>query len=229
MSPRPYRLGQRQAAIDETRARVIASARTLLVSAEPGRFSIDAVAQHADVSRATVYYQFHSKLGLLEALFDSLGASGGMAGQAGAFRLPDPLAALDSYIAVFGRFWAAERTLHRRLRALAALDPDLETALTARQEWRRHGISTLVDRLTTRPVAASASPAPNDQPTPPVDGASQQARAEGIDMIFAVTSFETFDVLAGAQRTPESVIPLLQHLARAAASRLPIHPRLGSP
>jgi AcrR family transcriptional regulator len=206
MSPRPYRLGQRQAAIDETRARVIAAARTLLVSAEPGRFSIDAVAQHADVSRATVYYQFHSKLGLLEALFDSLGASGGLAGQADAFGLPDPLAALDRYVAVFGRFWGAEPTLHRRLRGLAALDPDLETALNARQEWRRHGITTLVDRLAGG--------------QPPAGGASHQVRAEVIDTIFAVTSFETFDVLAGTQRTPESVIPLIQHLARAAAGRL---------
>jgi AcrR family transcriptional regulator len=235
MSPRPYRLGQRQAAIDGTRARVIAAARTLLVSAEPGRFSIDAVAQHADVSRATVYYQFHSKLGLLEALFDSLGASGGLAGQADAFRLPDPLAALDSYVAVFGRFWGAERTLHRRLRGLAALDPDLEAALNARQEWRRHGITTLVDRLTTPPPAAPHDSALSGQPEPPAsrppaaeqppagpkDGASHQVRAEVIDTIFAVTSFETFDVLAGTQRTPESVIPLIQHLARAAASRLP--------
>src|SRR5580704_11002898 len=97
MSPRPYRLGQRQVAIDETRARVIAAARELLVSAEPGRFSIDAVAQKADVSRATVYYQFGSKAGLLEALFDSLGATGGMTGLSDAFRLDDPLAALDGY------------------------------------------------------------------------------------------------------------------------------------
>ena len=205
MSPRPYRLGQRQAAIDETRARVIAAARTLLVSAEPGRFSIDAVAQHADVSRATVYYQFHSKLGLLEAVFDSLGASGGLAGQADAFGLPDPLAALDSYVAVFARFWGAERTLHRRLRALAALDPDLETALSARQEWRRHGITVLVDRLNPQPVGR----------------VPQQARSKVIDMIFTLTSFEVFDVLASAQRTTDSAIPLIQHLARAAVALLP--------
>ena len=32
MSPRQYRLGQRQAAIEETRARVIAAARELLVT-----------------------------------------------------------------------------------------------------------------------------------------------------------------------------------------------------
>jgi AcrR family transcriptional regulator len=240
MSPRPYRLGQRQAAIDETRARVIAAARKLLVSAEPGRFSIDAVAQHADVSRATVYYQFHSKLGLLEALFDSLGASGGLAGQADAFGLPDPLAALDSYVAVFARFWGAERTLHRRLRALAALDPDLETALNARQEWRRHGITVLVDRLTPQPAPTAGQPAPTaPQPAPttgqPIStptptgpapaelagGASQQVRSEVIDMIFTVTSFEMFDVLASAQRTTDSAIPLIQHLARAAVALLP--------
>src|SRR6202035_5545997 len=99
MSPRPYRLGQRQAAVDETRARVIAAARELLLAADPGRFSIDAVAQKADVSRATVYYQFRSKLGLLEALFDSVGATGGMTGLADAFRQADPLAALDGYVA----------------------------------------------------------------------------------------------------------------------------------
>ena len=226
MSPRPYRLGQRQAAIDETRARVIAAARTLLVSAEPGRFSIDAVAQHADVSRATVYYQFHSKLGLLEAVFDSLGASGGLAGQADAFGLPDPLAALDSYVAVFARFWGAERTLHRRLRALAALDPDLETALSARQEWRRHGITVLVDRLTpqptpTAPQPAATTPQPAATALQSAGGAPQQVRSEVIDMIFTLTSFEVFDVLASAQRTTDSAIPLMQHLARAAVALLP--------
>src|SRR5579859_4577840 len=191
MSPRPYRLGQRQAAIDETRARVIAAARELLVSADPGNFSIDAVAQHADVSRATVYYQFRSKAGLLEALFDSLGASGGMAGLADAFRRDDPLAALDEYIMVFGRFWGSDQVLHRRLRGLAALDPDLGEALRVRQEWRRRGAATLITRLTT-------------------------------DLLFTVTSFETFDTLAGAG-TPQAAVSLIQHLAHAALT-LPVFP-----
>jgi AcrR family transcriptional regulator len=198
MSPRPYRMGQRQAAIDETRSRVIAAARELLVSADPGRFSIDAVAQQADVARATVYYQFRSKAGLLEALFDSLGASGGMAGLADAFRQDDPLAALDAYVVVFGRFWGGERVLHRRLRGLAALDPDLGEALAARQEWRRRGAATLLARIT----GADGTPV-------------AEAHPEAIGVLFTVTSFETFDTLAGADATPESVIPLVQHLARA--------------
>jgi AcrR family transcriptional regulator len=199
MSPRPYRLGQRQAAIDETRARIIAAARELLVAADPGQFSIDAVARQADVSRATVYYQFHSKLGLLEALFDAAGATGGMAGLADAFRQQDPLDALDGFVAVFGRFWSADRLLHRRMRGLAVLDPDLGAALEARQEWRRRGASTLVARF-----AGQAGGPPTDR------------SADAIDMLFAVTGFETFDTLAGQDRTPASVVPLVQHLARAA-------------
>jgi AcrR family transcriptional regulator len=199
MSPRPYRLGQRQAAIEETRARIIAAARKLLVSADPGRFSIDAVARQADVSRATVYYQFHSKLGLLEALFDSAGATGGMVGLADAFRQDDPLAALDDFVAVFGRFWSAERLLHRRLRGLAVLDPDLGDALQARQEWRRRGAATLVSRFVSHRGTPTAEQAP-----------------DVIDLVFTVTSFEAFDVLAGADKTPAAVVPLAQQLARAA-------------
>lgn len=77
--PRPYRLGQRQAATEQTRARILAAARDLLMSHDGyARFSIEAVARQADVARMTVYHQFGSKIGLLEALCDSLAASGGM-------------------------------------------------------------------------------------------------------------------------------------------------------
>jgi AcrR family transcriptional regulator len=201
MSPRPYRLGQRQAAIDETRARVIGAARELLVCDKPGRFSIEAVAQRADVARATVYYQFRSKLGLLEALFDSVAAAGGMAGLADAFGRSEPLAALDEYIAVFGRFWGSDRRLHRRLHGLAAVDPDLGAALQARAEWRRRGAATLVSRLTDQPGCPPA-----------------ELQPDVIDMLFTLTSFDTFDTLAGAAKTPEAVVPLVQHLARAAVT-----------
>jgi AcrR family transcriptional regulator len=201
MSPRPYRLGQRQAAIDETRARVIAAAGELLMSAEPGRFSIDAVARAADVSRATVYYQFGSKLGLLEAMFDAAGAAGGMAGLADAFGQADRLGALDGYVAVFGRFWTSSRMLHRRLRGLAATDPDLDQALRARQEWRRQGLTILVSRFTGQPGGPPAELAP-----------------QVIAMLFTLTSFETFDTLAGPDQPPAAVVPLVQHLARAAVT-----------
>src|ERR1700674_5579781 len=127
MSPRPYRLGQRQAATDLTRGRIINAARELLMSSNGySHFSIDAIARQADVARMTVYHQFGSKIGLLEALSDSLAAQGGMEQLANAFRRPEPLDALDEYIIVFSRFWDSDRLVTRRLRALAALDTDLE-------------------------------------------------------------------------------------------------------
>src|SRR2546425_469397 len=70
MSPRPYRLGQRQVAADENRSRILNAAREQLE--EEASFSIDAVARRADVARMTVYYQFGSRRGLLEALGDLL-------------------------------------------------------------------------------------------------------------------------------------------------------------
>src|SRR5438552_6529596 len=124
MSPRPYRLGQRQVAADKTRSRILKAAREQLE--KEASFSLDAVARRADVARMTVYYQFGSKAGLLEALFDDLAARGGMAQLRAAFARPDPLEALAELIAVFCRFWASDRLVIRRLQALSVLDPDFE-------------------------------------------------------------------------------------------------------
>jgi AcrR family transcriptional regulator len=200
MSPRPYRLGQRQAAAEQTRARILSAARELLISSTGfSGFSIDAVARQADVARMTVYHQFGSKIGLLEALFDSLASHGGMEQLAAAFKQADSLAALDEYIAVFGRFWGSDRLVTRRIRALAALDPDFEQAVRARDEWRRKGLRVLVGRL-----------AEQHEPFPlfSVD--------EAIDLLCSLLSFEMFDMLAGSARSLEEVTPLVQRLAQAA-------------
>src|SRR3984893_4771634 len=99
MSPRPYQLGQRQAASDQTRARILAAARALLMAPDGySRFSIETVARQGDVARMTVYHQFGSKLGLLEGLCDSLAVSGGMEQIATAFRQSEPLDVLNQYI-----------------------------------------------------------------------------------------------------------------------------------
>jgi AcrR family transcriptional regulator len=199
MSPRPYRLGQRQAATEQTRARVINAARELLMSNDGySHFSIDAVARLADVARMTVYHQFGSKSGLLEALCDSLAASGGMDQLAPAFRQPEPLEALKQYIFVFSHFWDADRLVMRRLRALAALDPDFEHVIRARDEWRRQGVRVIMQRFVEKHMLS---------PTEPLD--------ETIDVLFTLLSFETFDTLAGPTRSLEEVAPLVYRLARA--------------
>jgi AcrR family transcriptional regulator len=200
MSPRPYRLGQRQASTEQTRARILSAARELLMESRGfSGFSLDAVARQADVARMTVYHQFGSKIGLLEALFDSLASQGGMEQLAGAFQQSDPLAALDEYIKVFGRFWGSERLVTRRIRSLAALDPDFEQAVRARDEWRRKGLRVIVGRLAEQ-----------------YGGPASSSLDEAIDMLYTLIGFECFDTLAGPTRSTEEVTPLIQRLARAA-------------
>src|SRR5262249_9711035 len=77
IAPPPYNLGQRQDASEETRRRIVAAARDLLAdeSGPPG-FTVETVARRAGVARMTVYYQFRSKRGVLEALFDDLANRG---------------------------------------------------------------------------------------------------------------------------------------------------------
>jgi AcrR family transcriptional regulator len=200
MRPRAYRLGQRQAAVEQTRARIVASARELLAaSGGVGGFSIDAVARQAGVARMTVYYQFHSRRGLLEPLFDDLAARGLVGRLRAALGRPEPLDALAEFIAAFGGFWTSDRLVIRRIRALAALDPDFEQAVRARDERRRGGLRALLPRLAEkygRPAADSLD--------------------ETVDVLHTLTSFETFDTLAGTTRSPEEVAPLVHRLARVA-------------
>src|SRR5262249_28124558 len=111
-------------------------------------FTIDAVAKQAGVARMTIYYQFGSKSGLLEALCDRLAIRGGIEGMREVFCQSDPLDALDKFIAVFGGFWESDRLVIRRLTSLGALDPELERVLRGRGERRRQGASGIVGRLT---------------------------------------------------------------------------------
>ena len=203
MSPRPYQLGQRKAASDQTRARILAATRDLLMAPDGySRFSIETVARQADVARMTVYHQFGSKSGLLEALCDSLAMSGGMEQLASAFQQPEPLAALNRYIEIFGHFWEVDRLVMRRLRALAALDPDFEQVIRARDEWRRTGVRALLQRL-----RAQHSLSTNE---------TGKAFDEIVDVLFMLTSFETFDALADPSQSLEEVAPVVQRLAGSA-------------
>lgn len=200
MSPRPYRLGQRQAATEQTRARIIAAARELLMASDGiAGFSIDAVARQADVARMTVYHQFGSKTGLLEALCDSLATSGGIEQLASAFSKTEPLDALDEYISIFGHFWQADRLITRRLRGLAALDADFEQVIRARDERRRYGLRVIIQRR----IEQCGQPEP-------------AAFDEMVNILYTLISFECFDTLAGPTRNAEEVVPVLQRLARSA-------------
>jgi AcrR family transcriptional regulator len=202
MCPRAYRMERRREKTDENRLRIIGAARELLASPETSvRFSVEEVARRAGVARMTVYYQFGSLLGLLEGLCDSLAITGGMAHLADAFRRPGPLEALDHFIAVFMGFWQSDRPVLRGLGALAALDRDFATVLEGRSAWRRKGLRVLLERIAKqrgRPKAKDMD--------------------DAVDLLFMLTSFSTYDTLAGPERSQEQVTRLVQQLAQRVLS-----------
>ena len=196
---RTYDATRRKEASDERRESVLEAARELLASEGDEAFSIDAIARRAGVSRMTIYNLFGSKAGLLEALFDSLAARGEFGTMGRIYGLPDAERALAELVALFGRFWTASRVAHRRLRAAAIADEELATAIDARNERRRRGLAVLTKRiLAAREIEA-------------------RPRAVGdiVRALFMLTSFDTFDTLAGPDRTPAQVTPMVQRLAVA--------------
>ena len=148
MSPRHYKMERRQAAADETRTRIIHAARKLLLAEDFREFSIDAVAKAADVSRLTVYYQFDSKAGLLEALYDSIAKSGHLQRIPDVFRYGnEPVQKIHQLIEIFVQFWGSERDVIRRLHALGAIGQEIGKGLHARNERRRNALKVLVEQF----------------------------------------------------------------------------------
>jgi AcrR family transcriptional regulator len=148
------------------------------------------------VARATVYYQFGSKTGVLEALCDALAEAAHLTELSRVFEEPDQRAALNEFVVTFTRFWAADRLVMRRLRALAALDPDVGAVIGARDDRRREALAVLTGRLAGGPTAAH----------PGADGRVLQ-------LLHALTGFEMFDSIASPEDTPADVAKLLTQLA----------------
>jgi AcrR family transcriptional regulator len=197
MSPRAYRLGARQATTEQTRQRIIDAARRLLGDPHGGAsFTVEAVARQANVARMTVYYQFGSKPGLLEAVYDDLAARGLVQTLPAVFAAPDTPTAILALVRVFFGFWNSDRLVMRRARALAALDVELEQGIRERDERRRQICRVVLSRSAGPPVLA---------PDREFDNA--------VAMLFTLSSFETFDALATDSRDFDDIVAMVQRLA----------------
>lgn len=199
MCPRPYRMIAREAAAAATRARVIAAARRLLSAPGGlGALTIDAVAAQADVARMTVYHQFESKTGLIEAVFDSLAiVRRGVARLVAALELTDPAATLEAFVATFADVWQEDRLVIQRLAGLAALDSEFGSVWQAREGRRREGMREIAKRVAAARRGAAA-----------LDVEAATAA------LYAVVSPEGFEAMAGPDRTFADVAPLVLQLAR---------------
>lgn len=200
MSPRPYRMGKREIAAAETRSRILDAARQLLANESETDLSMEAIARRADVSRLTIYYQFKSRPGLLEALYDHLAARGNMQDMAQVFHEPKPSVALEKLVRTFVGFWSSDPLVIRRLRGMAALDPDIDQGIRARDARRQHAAREILRRT--------------------VLGTEKKVTAEqqklAADVLSMLTGFASYDALATAGHNQETIVATLTRMARAA-------------
>ncbi|HEY8470620.1 MAG TPA: helix-turn-helix domain-containing protein [Longimicrobiales bacterium] len=196
MRPRetqPDRAGQADA---DTRTRILEAARELAIEAGFRRFSVGKVAERAGVSRMTVYYQFGARDELLRALFDHMAARGRLDRLPDVFEQPDPLDALAQFIEVFCDFWATDPAGMRRMRAWASVEGGGETA-RERDRWRRQGLREIVTRIRER----HGVPA-------------EEGMDDVVSLLYALTSFESYEYLAEGARSAAEVAALMKRAAR---------------
>ena len=196
MRSQGHRPGRGDPATDELRARVLVAARTVVLAHDAvSSLSIDSIAARAGVARTIVHQQFGTLAGVLEALFDRTTEQGCLDELPTALERTDPLDTVAEVVAIYARFWDAERELFRRLVSIAAFDAELRIALRKRTEHRQEGLRNLARRLAPR---------------------GAQLSSEQLEVLCALTSFETLDTLAGPERALTQIVPLAQGLARAA-------------
>jgi len=202
MSPRAYKSPRRDAAASATRERIVAAAAAILGAADGIRkFSLDAVAKKAGVTRLTVYNQFGSRRALMEAVFDERAERGGLFRIVEAMQDPDPQAALRRIIGVFCDFWSSDPGTMRLLHAAGASDAEFAESVHERNERRRSVLSAIVRRL-----AAGRAPPP-------------KALGNVVDVLFALTSFAFFWQLTERKRTAEAARRIIEEMAMDAVNR----------
>jgi AcrR family transcriptional regulator len=189
MDKRRYVQRARAASSDATRRRILDAARRSLERGPLGALKVDEVAREAGVSRSTVYLLYGSRAGLFDALGRHLRDEAGFDQLIAAFRLPDALQAMRESQRAAVRMYALMPELARGLFTLAAIDPDGVAAVSAIEDGRRPGMADLVARLDAQGDLR--------------DGIT---RAEAVEMLTVITSFQAFDELFTGSGLPADTV-----------------------
>lgn len=192
MSSRGQGKTKRADATARRRADLVEAARRLLVRQGFHRLGLEEVARAAGVTRKTVYNHFGSKLGLLNAVFDSVAERGKVWRLAECAELPDLQEAVVRLVEAHCRLWASDRALLRRLVGLAAVDPETASVTLEREKRREATWARLVERLE---AAGMLRP-----------GVTHD---EALRALMALTSFATYDALTPQNSDPTAATALL--------------------
>jgi AcrR family transcriptional regulator len=179
MAARKYEQRIRAATAEETRRRILDALYERVAEAPSAPVSIEQIAQTAGVSRPTVYTVFGSRAGLFGALGVELLRRGGFDEMMAATMHPDALEGLRGGISAEVKMWAAHRDVLRNLFSMAQLDPEaVGGAVHNIEAGRALGASYRAQRLADQKLLRP--------------GVSVE---EAADVIWVLTSFESFDLL----------------------------------
>ncbi len=145
--PRTYTLRKRAQRAEETRLRIITAARSLMDDAGYPNVSLDEIAAKAEVSRQTIYVQFGSKLGVLEAMIDYVDQVGLKDLFAILRTATDPVEAIHKIVPINMAYDHENMKLFRTFRAQAVSDPDFRAVLDSRMQRRWGSINGMMEWL----------------------------------------------------------------------------------
>lgn len=197
MGPRAYRLGKRQADVEDTRERVVDAATALFGESGFHRVTLEDVAKRAGVARATVYYQFESKFGLLDAVIAAIVERVGLRRAQRAREHPDAALGVRLYLKEVVAFWSKQDALLRNIYGLAAVDPEAARLVEQYEGRRKDVIAWLVKRLDDQGKLRK--------------GISQK---HAVDVLWMLSGFRSFDQLYSSSKlSVRAAAALLSELA----------------
>jgi AcrR family transcriptional regulator len=123
-----------------SRQKVIDAVHSLLSEAAFHDSTVEDVAVRAGVSRATVYQQFGSRVGLVDAMCETFDAT------------PELLAlrdaeTLEEWVRLATAFWAREEKVLIQLYGVAAVDPAAQALVERQRRDRRSELVRMLKRL----------------------------------------------------------------------------------
>jgi AcrR family transcriptional regulator len=148
----------------------------------------------------TLYNQFGSRRGLLEAVFDERARAGGLGRIPEAMSSAEPREGLDRLVEIFCQFWGSEPALGG-LNAAASVDPEFAQALQERSERRRKALGVLVGRMVKQGTVA------------------ESAAIDLTDLLFALTSHAVHQLLSVNGRSRDAVCRAVKDCCAGALER----------
>jgi AcrR family transcriptional regulator len=179
VAKRRYEQRRRAEAAERTRQRIIDAVVKRLREAPAEPVSIEQIAAMAGVARSTVYAIFGSRAGLFDAVGLDSAERAGYAKLLEATRHPDAREHLRGGIRASCEMYAGYRDVRRALFSMAQLDEEAVGGSVRRiEEERTAGMKRLARRLSEQGYLRKGV-----------------TRAEAENILWVLTSFESFDLL----------------------------------